>query len=466
MPIFRERLVLLPFPAFCRLILCAVGLTVVSIGLSTECYAGADNDSGHANAFSRPMEGLTDLEGGAFLAGRRLFRLEWTASASPDPRAKGSKGLGPLFNAQSCADCHPKNGRGYPAHQNRASRGVVVRIATKVPPIGSEHLDYGRQINDHAIPGFVFEGRPTIDYVTKDGMFSDATKFALRQPIVGLDQLGLGPINHRFGLSLRVAPSVAGLGLLEAVPVDEILAHADPADKDKDGISGHANIVPLMNAGGKTTTGLGRFGWKAEIATIRDQILSALAQDIGVSSREQPYGPCSPSQSHCQTSERKGWPEIDAGRVNELATYIKFLSPPTVGGRLSDRRGAVLFERARCHLCHRPSLNTRLVLLDGSTKSFEIYPYTDLLLHDMGSDLADTVSAHRASGREWRTPPLWGIGAIPHVNGHQYLLHDGRARGVLEAILWHGGEAKASRDAVLNMTRDERHALIVFVNNL
>jgi CxxC motif-containing protein (DUF1111 family) len=262
-----------------------------------------------------------------------------------------------------------------------------------------------------------------------------------------------------------------GLGLLEAIPTTNILANADPDDLNDDGISGRPNVVWSVEFDQPM---LGRFGLKAGSPTIMEQSAAAFAGDIGISSPLFPAGAgeCTAAQTVCQNAihgdgDDRGT-EIDAEGMDLVTFYSRNLAVPARRDADDPQvlHGKEVFYNSGCTSCHTPSFVTHR-LEDQPEQSFQlIWPYTDMLLHDMGEDLADNRPEARATGQEWRTPPLWGIGLTEQVSGHTYFLHDGRARSLLEAVLWHGGEAQTQRDAVTEMTTTDRNALIRFLESL
>jgi CxxC motif-containing protein (DUF1111 family) len=265
-------------------------------------------------------------------------------------------------------------------------------------------------------------------------------------------------------MSARVAPATIGLGLLEAVPEADLRARCDPDDRDHDGISGRVQRLPAVAGGSR----LGRFGWKAEKPSVRAQVSGAFGADMGITSTLFPSENHSAEQAAASARPSGGAPELDAKTEQAVVVYMRTLAVPRArqGNDSELRAGRALFERAACAACHVASLRTGRVadLPELSEQTFA--PYTDLLLHDLGEELSDQRPVHEAQGSEWRTAPLWGIGLLAKVNGHQLLLHDGRARGVAEAILFHGGEANAARAAFANMSRRERAQLVRFVESL
>lgn len=417
-----------------------------------------------------------------FKLGNALFRKLWVAAPSS---TQASDGLGPLFNARGCQNCHLKDGRGRPpTGGERSSQSMLLRLS--VPPRDAEEqalLDsrqlkfipeptYGEQLQDFAVTGLAAEGQMNITYVDEAVTLGDGTVVHLRRPSYAITDLGNGPISPDLMVSPRVAPAMTGLGLLEAIAAEDILSRADPDDADGDGISGKANEVLEPETGELM---LGRFGWKAGAATIRSQSAAAFAGDIGISSplADRPYGDCTPAQAEClamPTGEQARLGQTEApDPVLELVTfYSQNLGVPQRRD-VSDPKvlaGKPAFYQSGCIACHTPKFVTSRDAPDAQHQFQLIWPYTDLLLHDMGEGLADHRPEGLADGFEWRTPPLWGIGLTKIVSGHTFFLHDGRARSLTEAVLWHGGEAQAARDAFAALPKTKRDALIAFLESL
>jgi CxxC motif-containing protein (DUF1111 family) len=326
---------------------------------------------------------------------------------------------------------------------------------------------YGGQLQDFSIAGTPAEGRMQVDYVEEPVTLGDGIVVGLRRPSYRIADPAYGPPSAELMLSPRVAPQMIGLGLLEAVPEEDILALADPEDADGDGISGRPNLVLSEETGAPM---LGRFGWKAGQPTIREQSASAFSGDIGISTSVLPdgWGECSEAQAGCREALDGGAPEADDQVLDLVTFYSRNLAVPARRD-LDDAEvlhGKRLFYEAGCAGCHAPKFVTAR-LPDQPEQSFQlIWPYTDMLLHDMGEGLADHRPEARASGSEWRTAPLWGIGLTGTVTGRESFLHDGRARTLLEAVLWHGGEAQAARDRVAGMSAGDREALVRFLESL
>ena len=418
------------------------------------------------NSFALAAANLNNQERRIFEVGDSFFTQNWvTAPASTEAR----DGLGPTFNAQSCSSCHTLDGRAQPpADDDDPERGLLFRLSIPgVDPVtGGPVADptYGGQLQDRAILTVPPEGRFLVNYREVPGEYEDGTPYTLLQPDYSFAELAFGPTHPDLLISPRIAPAVFGGGLLEAIPESDILALADPDDADGDGISGRANMVWSVRAG---DTRLGRFGWKANVPTLEQQIAGAFHGDVGITSPLFPEENCPDGQADCQAALNGGAPELPQDRLDKITFYNQTLAVPAMRD-VDDpqvRDGARLFLKAGCAVCHTPSHTTGQHPVPAVSGQV-IFPYTDLLLHDMGEGLADGRPDFLADGREWRTPPLWGIGLIENVNNHTRLLHDGRARNVAEAILWHDGEGLAAREEFRKMSREEREALLRFLESL
>ena len=433
------------------------------------------------DAFSHPSANMSFKRERDFRVGNGIFRKIWVSSPSS---TTSSDGLGPLFNARACQRCHLKDGRGHPPADGERAETMFLRLS--IPPQSAaqraalrEHRQtvtpeptYGGQLQNFSIQGVLAEGAMTITYEETPVMLADGEVASLRAPTYGVSGLQYGPLHPEAMLSPRAAPPVIGMGLLEAIADADILSGADPEDRDGDGISGRANRV-WSDEHGKPM--LGRFGWKAGQPSVSQQSAGAFRGDVGISTPlyPRPDGDCTAAQEVCRGAPHGGASaqntvEASAALFDLLTFYTRNLGVPARRdiGEAQVLAGKRLFYDANCIGCHRPKFVTRRDSI-GEEQSFQlIWPYTDLLLHDMGEGLADGRPEGEASGREWRTPPLWGIGLTETVSGHTLFLHDGRARSLLEAILWHGGEAEAAKQRVIAMTREERTALLAFLNSL
>jgi CxxC motif-containing protein (DUF1111 family) len=416
-----------------------------------------------SQAFGQPLPGMSGQDQRTFAVGNSFFRDNWvTAPASTEAR----DGLGPIFNAQSCSSCHFQDGRARPPEgPDDPERGLLVRVSVPGAEPGDPprpHPTLGDQVQDRAINGVPPEATVVITYEDRPGTFGDGTAYALAAPTYDLvDAGGRSLLDDGTGLMLspRIAPAMFGVGLLEGVPDDVLLGLEDPDDADGDGISGRAHRLDDGT--------LGRFGWKAAVPTVRDQNAAAFAGDIGITSGVRPHQPCTPVQTECLAAPAGGEPEIGDERLDQVTFYARTLAVPArrdVGTEATDR-GQERFEQAGCGSCHVAELQTGRSDIPALDRQ-AIRPYTDLLLHDMGPGLADDRPDGDASGTEWRTPPLWGIGLTETVNDHTRFLHDGRARNLLEAILWHGGEAEAARDEFADLPAEDREAIVTFLESL
>tara|TARA_R110002096_G_scaffold436038_2_gene665794 strand:+ start:58977 stop:60362 length:1386 start_codon:yes stop_codon:yes gene_type:complete len=419
-----------------------------------------------SNALTLPVANITADHELAFFTGNSFFNNPWvTAPASTESR----DGLGPLFNARSCSACHFKDGRGAPpADASEDFEGILLRISIDgVADNGGtiNELVYGGQIQPFAIDGVAPEARPTVTFTEVAGTYPDGTSYSLRHPTYELTELAYGPISPDLRISPRVAPGMAGLGLLEAITEERLTELADPEDSDGDGISGRINHV--WDAVAETTV-VGRFGWKAEQPTVRQQVAGAFLGDIGITSSIFPDQNCTDAQTDCKAAALGGSPNIEDLLLGRVVTYSMLLAVPARHDYKSDEVlfGKALFNEVGCASCHTANHITGPVEGFPELDNQSIWPYTDMLLHDMGEELSDHRKSFEAEGNEWRTPPLWALRFYPEVNGHNFLMHDGRARGVEEAILWHGGESETSHKAFENLDESGRKSLIRFVESL
>ncbi len=412
-------------------------------------------------AFALALETLPSKERRAFAVGNSFFNRNWVRAPAS---TTGRDGLGPTFNAQSCSSCHLHDGRGRPPAGDRdPERGLLLRLSVGDPPRPVRL--YGSQLQDRAIAGVPAEGRIRIRRTPQRGRYGDGTPFTLLAPHYSVADGAYGPLPRNAQISPRVAPGVFGVGLLEAVPERTIVDRADPGDEDGDGISGRANRV--ADARTRTTGALGRFGWKANVPTVEQQNAGAFNGDIGITSPIFRDENCPSGQRSCTRAKTGGAQEIDAQKLARVTFYTRTLAVPArrdVGKRATDA-GERIFGRLGCDSCHLPELRTGDSDVEGLSDQL-IRPYTDLLVHDMGPGLADGRPDGLASGSEWRTAPLWGIGLVSVVNGHTRFLHDGRARSLTEAILWHGGEAHPARERFRTLPARERRQLVAFLESL
>lgn len=438
----------------------------------------------HIDVFSQPSRGIGFDGEFKFKIGNSIFRKLWVSAPSS---TKSSDGLGPLYNARGCQNCHFKDGRGHPPAANWPDDDAVsMFLRLSIPPQTKEDKraleehrlsvipepTYGGQLQDLAIQGHDIEGHMHITYTEVPITLGDGTIVSLRKPHYTIKDLKYGPLHPDTMISPRVAPQMIGLGLLEAIPANVIEAQVDPEDKNQDGISGRVNKVWSKKT---KQVELGRFGWKSGAPSILEQSTGAFAGDIGLSTSLNPdaSGECTQAQMACRNAPDGKTPEgtgveVSDELLNLTVFYAQNLAVPKRRKAKDPTvlRGKAIFNKIGCASCHRPNFTTGVMPGQKHLSNQNIWPYSDLLLHDMGEGLSDNRPEGLATGREWRTPPLWGIGLTKVVSGHTNFLHDGRARNVTEAILWHDGEAKSSRDAFMALTKSEREALLKFLNSL
>jgi CxxC motif-containing protein (DUF1111 family) len=418
-------------------------------------------------AYLQPIAGLSHSQLRLFREGEKEFKVPWVVF----PLLGGHWGLGPTFIADACSTCHINGGRG-----RTIDNTIIVQqlLRVSVPgegPHGSPnpHPNYGHQIQVFGVnvglkenlkPG---EAEVYVGWQPLQVELADGEIVPLRKPVIRIENPNFGPIDETVMTSLRNTQVVFGMGFLEAVPEATLLRVAE--NQKKQGLNGRLNRV-YDDTLKKTV--VGRFGWKANQPSIRQQIAVAFIGDIGVNSSLYPDENCPEVQTLCRAMAPGNSPELLDYNLDQMTFWHAALAPPPA--RNTDAEdvalGERLFEEAKCSGCHLPELTTGNYPLLPQIEHRTFRAYTDLLLHDMGEDLADGRPDFLAGPRDWRTPPLWGIGLSAQVNGSTNLLHDGRARNVQEAILWHGGEAKVSRDLFATMSKVERNALIAFVNSL
>jgi CxxC motif-containing protein (DUF1111 family) len=325
--------------------------------------------------------------------------------------------------------------------------------------------NYGRQFNHLSVLGVEPEGEVRVTYKEITGEYPDGTTYTLREPVYEFKNLNYGEFPDDIMISPRIAQHLVGLGLLEAVDEETLKSLEDTDDTDSDGISGKINYVYDFEA---DTTIVGRFGWKANQPTVRQQTALAFREDIGITSELFPDELCAESQTECKEARSGGEPELTGDILDRVTLYTETIAVPA--RRNWDDpdvlKGKRAFHNVGCASCHVPKLKTGEHPEHPEFSNQTVYPYTDLLLHDMGEGLADNAIDAEATGTEWRTPPLWGIGLVETVSGHTYFLHDGRARNLEEAILWHGGEAEQSKQQFKELRKEERDNLIKFLNSL
>lgn len=428
---------------------------LILAGLALAAAARYETDAPQTEAFSQPLAGLDAAQSIAFRRGSGLFRQAWLIGPSEDH--PDLVGLGPLYNRLSCIACHVKNGRGAaPDAENGLARHMVARLSVE----GSDahggpraHPAYGAQLNPEGVPGVAGEGQAVVAYEETPITLGDGEQITLRRPKLRLRNLAYGEVGPDARISLRNAPAVFGLGLLEAAPEAEILSG-----------KGKPNYVWDIEGNARR---LGRFGLKANQPSLKQQIANAFAEDIGVTSSLFPNENCAAGQSACLGAGSTK-PDLADTQLDFVTSYIRLLAVPARRGAAEPTviAGEGKFRALGCATCHRETLKIGAFAEAPSLSGMEIHPYTDLLLHDMGDDLADGRADFDAGPRDWRTPPLWGLGLAGKGGDGADYLHDARARTLAEAILWHGGEAKDAAEGFRRLSKPDRDALLAFLNSL
>ena len=433
-----------------------------------------------------------------FWTGFSLFRDPWVIAPSS---TKDRDGLGPLFNTRSCISCHSSGGKG-PAPTQGVSKpsALVIRFGSNDDNIFSDPV-YGDQLQPRATavthssiqPDLLGEAKLQLDYQEVYGEYTDGTTYILRQPTYQLTDLAYGDLDRRTALSPRFSPVIYGVGLLDAISVQDLLSQEDINDINQDGISAKYNRVPVAPSDhntaefhrsvennlvtgrmgssqmGSSRIGIGRFGHKAKHPSLHQQVAAAFRDDIGITNSSFASESCSAEQPNCLAASVIGGDqsvEIPKKLLDLVTKFNQLMAVPPARNLDSNKaqQGRKLFYQLGCESCHTASYTTDVAYPHNSLANQTIWPYTDLALHDMGQGLADGVNEYDANGNEWRTPPLWGIGARKKIRGENLYLHDGRAKTVAEAILWHGGEAQVSRQNFIQLNQQQRNALLAFLD--
>lgn len=425
-------------------------------------------------AYSEPAAVLDMKRRQIFMAGRGVFNRQWASVVS----LNGDWGLGPTFVNDHCSACHINTGRGHPPESpGEQLTSMLVRVS--IPGADEHggpqpHPDYGDQIQNRSLDGSNIDlahgGKPVpheadlyLDWEENEVALAGGETIQLRKPKLRIENPSFGPTEGLL-TSLRVAQPLVGIGLLDAVPEETILAIAGA--QRAQGVSGRPNFV--WDAV-KNRVSLGRYGWKANVPGLKQQIAMAALGDMGVNSNLYPEQNCPPVQIVCRKMLPGNFPELIDAEIDTVVFWLQGLAVPARRNADSEmfKKGAALFEQARCSVCHVPELTTAKTFAPlPQLADQRFHAYTDLLLHDMGDGLADGRPDFQAGPRDWRTPALWGLGLSEIVTGGATLLHDGRARNVTEAILWHGGEAEVSAKIFRNLSAAEREALVGFVESI
>ncbi|MDC0074372.1 c-type cytochrome [Alphaproteobacteria bacterium] len=409
------------------------------------------------NAFSKAAKNLPLQYRSLFKSSNKLFKTDWHNRPN-----KKFFGIGPTYNATSCISCHVNDGRSIPPDiGKKVSTGLVIMINN----FDNNNINYGNKIDTKSIEGVKPEAIVNLKYESYSGFYLDGNHYNLIKPILKIKKYYFGKIKQK--IHGRVASSIIGLGLLESISNEAIISWSDPEDKNNDGISGKVNTVydPVNKK-----FSVGKFGWKASKASVRHQVVSALYEDMGITNSYFSKNRCPKIQENCNNQRLYNIEEANEKIISDLTFYTSVIAVPArrnINNKIV-KKGKKLFIKTGCDKCHLMQVKTglnqnkKLSFLNNQT----IQPFTDLLLHDLGKDLAEHTNEGTAKGNEWRTAPLWGLGLIEKVNGSLRLLHDGRARSIEEAIIWHGGEAKNSKNKFIKMQKHDREALITFLKSL
>lgn len=411
------------------------------------------------------LDNLDNQQLDSFMLGRSFFSIPWVAAPSA---TTARDGLGPLFNANTCISCHIEHGAGQAlSAEEQPLRALVVKLSqpifqTQALAKGMINMPdpiYGGQIAINAVGHVPIEAIPRLEQQSHTVTYPDGETVTLTKYFPKLTQLGYGELSPDTVISLRQAQTLAGLALIAQVSDAEILRYVDEQDSDGDGISGRANWVQDKSDGQQR---LGRFGWKASQPNILQQTADAAANDMGLTNPFFPEERCTPAQQACLEAPRGrlsplGKLDLPASRLQAIADYVTaFKAPQAMQLNETALMGQQLFQTIGCETCHRREMTT--------THHIRFSPYSDYLLHDMGEDLSDGRPEFLASAQEWRTAPLWGIGA--KVRAKQRFLHDARASTLQEAILWHGGEAEHAKNRFIQLTQEQRQSILIFLEAL
>lgn len=442
-------------------------VAILATGLfAVICNAQEISHEKEKSTLLKPIKKLSDEEYDTFILGRSFFTIPWVEAPSA---TTARDGLGPLFNSNTCISCHPGNGRGNLYNsKGQFSRSLIPKLSIKNDN-SKEHFEtlktkaliieptYGGQVALNGIHGVDFEAKTDITYEEIEVNFPDGEKDVLLKPFYVLKDLQYGELHKDTIITFRLAPSLNGLGLIEDISNEDILKNVDEFDKDKDGISGRANYVysPITKK-----IEIGKYSWKASTSSIRHQTADAAINDMGLTTSIFPNDTCTQTQDDCKKAPKPRDPiDLTDLRLEAMTFYIKNKKTYSAKKNKTYTEGLEIFKTIGCAKCHIDSFVTK--------SGIKISPFTDLLLHDMGEALSDNRSEFKASGNEWRTAPLWGLALHKKINKKApRLLHDGRARDFQEAILWHGGEAKITKEKYMNLEKESREKLIKFLEEV
>lgn len=422
---------------------------------------GETSTSGsYIQGFQQPAANLSELELELHRKSDKAFGDIFVTAPSTI-----NGGLGPIFNQNSCENCHVSNGRSPFPDDINDLRGLLIRLSIDGTGIYGEPKpvpNFGGQLQTKAIFGKNPEAKLAWNKIEEIKTFLDGEQIKLSKPMFTFNNPYVSmPPNILY--SPRIAPPIIGLGLIEAIKESDLLANEDLNDADKDGISGKANRVwDNKNSAIK----IGRFGWKAGQPSLLQQTAAAYNQDMGITN---PYFKIESSYGQQQNDFSNDDPEIDELTLKSATFYPQSVAVPQRRNTTDPTviYGKKLFLQIKCGTCHHPKYITGQHSEYAFLSNQIIFPYSDFLLHDMGDGLADNRQEFDANGKEWRTPPLWGVGLTKIVGGdNANYLHDGRANTLEEAIMWHGGESENSKESFRKLNKSDRNAIIKFLESL
>jgi len=451
----------------------ATGLFSVQNTVQKEYNKKYTTESQTSKIFMKQIDGLNNEDQDTFMLGRSFFTIPWVEAPSA---TTARDGLGPMFNANTCINCHPRNGVGTLYNKNNSiSRNLILRLS--IPSNGSQEHQYktkysgfvseptyGGQISINGVRGVPYEAKPKIEYENIPVVYPDGEQVILKKPLNGVENkvtdLQYGAMDKNVTISHRLAPALIGLGLLEQITDEQIVANEDIDDANNDGISGKANRV--YSAKNKDFR-VGRYTWKASAASVVEQSAAAAFNDMSLTNPYYPNENCTTNQKECLEAPKgdivhgKDRFDLPLRRLEAIAFYLNNLKIPK--STITEKEGEKLFADVGCVKCHIPSFT----LVNG----YEIKPFSDILLHDMGEGLSDGRTEFDATAQEWRTAPLWGLGKYKLALGKApELLHDGRAKTVEEAILWHGGESEKVKQNFMNLSKKQRDSILRYIGEL
>ncbi|PCJ35945.1 MAG: thiol oxidoreductase [Cellvibrionales bacterium] len=424
-----------------------------------------------ARALSHVQAGLDDDSLDQSALGRSFFTIPWVEAPSA---TTARDGLGPLFNANSCASCHKNNGGGAASTLGgkSLSRSIVIKLAQRVDALSNQtNLNagfkpdpvYGGQLAINGTSDVPFEGQVAVTIDSRIFTYPDGRQVTLTKPLFRISQLNYGPLSETTTLQPRRSPALIGMGLVDAIPDTQLIQRQDEHDQNNDGISGRASWVFSVE---EKKLKLGRFGWKASTTSVNEQVANAAHNDMGLTNPLFPDENCTAAQTACNRAYKSGGFDIPEQRLKAVSFYLRHLRVP-VSQSVAQEEGGQLFLSTGCQACHQTAYTT--------DKGVEVNPYSDFLLHDMGDDLADdsgftgsslTGTDRQVQGAEWRTAPLWGLGLAKTLNPQAGYLHDGRATTIEQAILWHDGEALKAKNRFTQLNKKERDLLLSFLDVL